>query len=449
MGSWSETCALSNLPIGVGDSIYVVLITQTPYVSDHVGRSGCYPWDHWFQRSLPVLGTYDDYGRIAIDTKESGLVETVLDQFRFDLVEADLGPNEYHDTKVSKSALTWERLEEILSEGRAWIDREAEHKVSRADAKLREFHERALLNQAKQEAEMSEEHRSYLEKSRKEFNDKEDARDALFKSIYPGCAPGSSPVVRVYIRKDVYDVVMRHTTESFASATKHVTISQLRDEAGQYVDAMLKMLKTKHPTSSLDSDKLSVPRFLVSAQFDQNHLFAQQMSSIGGSFIPFSVNPRSALENCFKQYAKEDSRARKKLEPVIHAAAARLADTIMLTSFLLDHRMSWHPTTGTGSQQENFLGSTKFHLDMARLSADVVLDQLAERYANGESEYDDGSEWSVRQLADDTASVYTLATLHNVSLDGVVHMIADAANKKHDVKFTKKQIDKLIKRFTG
>lgn len=441
MGSWNETCALSNMPIKPGDSIYVILITQNPYLEEHAGRAGCYPWDHWFQRSLPVLGTYDDYGRISIDAKESDLVETVLDQFRFDLVEFSQGPNEYHDLKASRTDLTWETLEALLGEGRAWIDKEAAHKASRNDSKLRAAHERALQAQAEQDAKLSDEQRKYVEESRQKYQDREDARDALFRSIYPGCTPGSSPVVRVYVRKDVYDIVMQHTMESFSSMRKTVTISQLRDEAGQYADAMLKDL------SSSETD-ISVRRIMVGGQFHRDHVFASHMSSIGGIFLPYGNTPRSALEHCFKQYAHSNARGRKKIERSIHAAAARLAETILLTDFLVDHRMTWHPTTGTGSQAENVYESAKFHLDVARLSADIVLANLAERYANDGGEYD-SDEWGAMQLTNDRADVRLLADVWHVSIEDAVGMIANVADKKFGVKLTKQQLSKITKKLKG
>ena len=76
MGSWNETCAISNLPICPGDEVCWVLLTKSPYAVD---SGGCYYDDFFFVRSLPIVGTYDDYGGIEVAEKEELFIQQELD----------------------------------------------------------------------------------------------------------------------------------------------------------------------------------------------------------------------------------------------------------------------------------------------------------------------------------------------------------------------------------
>ena len=63
MGSWNFTCGISNLPIFYGEEVYAFL------VDERRGRHGPDPV------TLPILGTYDDYGR-AENFKEPEIEES-------------------------------------------------------------------------------------------------------------------------------------------------------------------------------------------------------------------------------------------------------------------------------------------------------------------------------------------------------------------------------------
>lgn len=70
MGSWNETCAISNLHICCGDEVvYLVLKNQQEKAS------GCYVDSFWKPVLLPVFSTYEDYGSIASHEVESAIVE--------------------------------------------------------------------------------------------------------------------------------------------------------------------------------------------------------------------------------------------------------------------------------------------------------------------------------------------------------------------------------------
>lgn len=59
MGCFHQTCALTNLPIRGGETVYSLILQQTPpgMVSE------CYPNYAWTLTPFVFEGEYDDYGR--------------------------------------------------------------------------------------------------------------------------------------------------------------------------------------------------------------------------------------------------------------------------------------------------------------------------------------------------------------------------------------------------
>ena len=103
MGSFNETCALSNLNIGCGTPVRQVFLTQNPYVrsDQREAHRGCYHYDQWFVRTPPIKGTYNDYG--DIEFKEGPLTELICRVFQKDAIERPFGFNQYHAGDVTLS----------------------------------------------------------------------------------------------------------------------------------------------------------------------------------------------------------------------------------------------------------------------------------------------------------------------------------------------------------
>lgn len=121
MGSFDMTCAVSGLPIGCGDEVRVLLLTQNPYNrGKSAGKHTCMSTDLWFPRTFPLKGKYDDYGNVKLVT-EGAQVESWVKCLNLDLVEKGWGDNSVHDTAVRKKGLTIDRIEEAVSEGRLHV----------------------------------------------------------------------------------------------------------------------------------------------------------------------------------------------------------------------------------------------------------------------------------------------------------------------------------------
>ena len=66
MGCWSETCGISQLPIRAGSEAVLIYLVSSPFPRKGRGRL-CYAADAYIPASLPIHGTYDDYGCLEYD----------------------------------------------------------------------------------------------------------------------------------------------------------------------------------------------------------------------------------------------------------------------------------------------------------------------------------------------------------------------------------------------
>lgn len=84
MGSYNQTCGLTQLPISSGQKVVAFILEKT-YEMDHATGTS-YPTDLWAPFSLPLYGEYDDYGSLeGIDSDSfSGrhLIASVNDHYK-------------------------------------------------------------------------------------------------------------------------------------------------------------------------------------------------------------------------------------------------------------------------------------------------------------------------------------------------------------------------------
>jgi hypothetical protein len=103
MGSFNETCALSNFNIGPGDPVRQLFLTQNPYIvcDEYNAYRGCHHSDQWFVRTPPIKGVYEDYG--ACKFEEGPITDLIVSCFRDDVVERPYGFNQYHAHDITKT----------------------------------------------------------------------------------------------------------------------------------------------------------------------------------------------------------------------------------------------------------------------------------------------------------------------------------------------------------
>ena len=81
MGSWDNSCNISNLPITSGTPVRVLFLgkkigAMDPLTPNALGASynaceGCDSTDFWYPRTVPLQAVYYDYGQV--DKIEEGL----------------------------------------------------------------------------------------------------------------------------------------------------------------------------------------------------------------------------------------------------------------------------------------------------------------------------------------------------------------------------------------
>lgn len=115
MGCWNKTCGLSNLHITAGTPVYVFVLEKNKSY-DH-----CYSTGLFSPLLLPFESTYDDYGG-GEDSHGVGL-DFIMQGLKNQLVEMEVGDNQYHDIAVKKDGFSPEKFFEAVHEDRMMIQK--------------------------------------------------------------------------------------------------------------------------------------------------------------------------------------------------------------------------------------------------------------------------------------------------------------------------------------
>lgn len=116
MGSWNNTCGLTNLPIHSGEAVYVFPIKEKD-LSKY--RSHCYSTAFYQPMLLPFVAEYNDYG--AGENCTGVGLDLFVDELRRELVEMEVGENEYHDIAVKKEGFNIDTFFEAVHEDRLFV----------------------------------------------------------------------------------------------------------------------------------------------------------------------------------------------------------------------------------------------------------------------------------------------------------------------------------------
>ena len=114
MGCWNATCGISNLHIKANDEVYVFVLEQVKNVD-----SLCYSTAFYKPLLLPFYAKYNDYG----DGEEcSGpALPIIMDSIKQQLIEMEVGENQYHDIEVKRDEFNEELFFEAIHENRLSI----------------------------------------------------------------------------------------------------------------------------------------------------------------------------------------------------------------------------------------------------------------------------------------------------------------------------------------
>jgi hypothetical protein len=142
MGSFASTCAVSGIPLEVGDPVHWYLLTENPY-----DKLVCYSHDMWFPRSWPVRATYNDYGSIESYDDKCPSIVSIVEALKHDMVERGMGDNSCHDVPTAKG-MTFEATLEAVWEKRIQVSRDT---LTFMNPDMKKLMERSDARHAEQE----------------------------------------------------------------------------------------------------------------------------------------------------------------------------------------------------------------------------------------------------------------------------------------------------------
>jgi hypothetical protein len=111
MGCWNKTCGLSNLPIHDGELVMVFTLVQRNKISDF-----CYSTALYSPVLLPFYSHYNDYG--AGENSSGVGLPLIIDALKANLVEMELGENQYHDIAVKRDEFNEDKYFQAIHEQR-------------------------------------------------------------------------------------------------------------------------------------------------------------------------------------------------------------------------------------------------------------------------------------------------------------------------------------------
>lgn len=356
MGSWNETCGLSNLPIGVGDKVVFLLLTQNPY-ADHVGRSGCYTGDFFFPRSIPLYGKYDDYGTVLIDDGQEAIIDLIKQGFAVDLIPQEA--SQYRHGPINMGEWTIYTLQDWLHEGKVRIDKNALHRES--DKENAEMYAKLAAGEAAREAAEGITNPDYAETRRKGME-----ALAARQLVSP------SPVYKLIIRRDVWDTF---TSTSCKAWYGEYSLERYRKEADAVIDNLSQKLTEDDGLGGLPEGTRKEFRRLNIMMFDSDkeNAFSSRFMSIGGG----SGDPPYEVTN--RWYAKrmvdsvmDGTMTTDALREIFY----RMAELAQVEHIMAMTRRAWAPTVGMGSQSEENELALEVFVKLARVAEGAILDRI-------------------------------------------------------------------------
>lgn len=114
MGCWNATCGLSNLPIMSGEEVYVFPIVES------YRDSFCYATALYNPTIIPFRAKYNDYG--AGEECSGVALDMIMDGVRKNLIELEVGENEYHDIAVKREGFDIDKFFEAVHEKRLRVN---------------------------------------------------------------------------------------------------------------------------------------------------------------------------------------------------------------------------------------------------------------------------------------------------------------------------------------
>jgi hypothetical protein len=116
LGSWNETCGISNLPIRHTDKVRVFILADNRRTTHRGGGGGfCYPEDCWTPYALPIQGKYNDYGSVE-EVVDNYTARILFDKITSSVLHEDSEETEHHHVDLKNPDLDWEGIVTSISQ---------------------------------------------------------------------------------------------------------------------------------------------------------------------------------------------------------------------------------------------------------------------------------------------------------------------------------------------
>lgn len=344
MGSSNATCALSNLPLLEGDPCVFLILTRNP--CNNGSSLGNYHNAFWFVRSIPLFGTYADYGGMSWDGEEETVTKSIEDQFKVDLRrQRPKAPNEEVSDFEFSDLLDW-----FLS-----------GEVSVEDPSMTQFieHYAPLYEKTIREHGPTEEETYKGDKKVPNYKEAKERNQIRSHSRRYFQRAKTLPCTSVLIHRGVWDSFCDFRYEDWDGPWPK-TIKDFREDAKVFLTGMRKSFKKASPLRHSDNPA-DLFRFAVNNCRKEND-FSRLFEGSSNSTPPFQSGPETAFEQllCSNGFNFED--------PSVLISADRLCQLAVVERFLLSTRRAWFPTTGAGSQGEDYDKHLEYYIRCAQLA---------------------------------------------------------------------------------
>lgn len=375
MGSWNATCALSNLPILPGEDVVQIILTKNPY--DDGSVLGCSFSDFWFPRTLPLYGTYADYGRVDVQEEDEYFLTQILAGFKVDGIKLD-------------HVVTWEDLQDSFHDGKVFVDKNYQSRSAKE--------ERLQFCKTKFDK-MVEEFGEEVEPDEVEGSE---TRNSM-RTEYPRLLRGdlepveTSPCVSIMIRRDIWDSL----------CNMHLAAGGANCHLPNYSNHGLLMCMELENLRKTDPDYKSASHAVHSMNLEsqgKRHSSRNPVVSsltqlyIGQDTPSFQFGPKDMV------FQALDAVEAECYEVLSKTAVDRYCTLIFISRILAATRRAWCPTVGQGSQSESWQDSFEYHMRCATVVNDLRKPQLQDEIAEY-AEVESGDEGPSQYQTDENEAV--------------------------------------------
>jgi hypothetical protein len=328
LGSWNETCGITQMPICAGDKVRMFLIVETDSEWARESVSHSYTTDLWRPFGLPIKGSYNEYGSIE-DIEEDSLTDLMLEHLKDIVVEV---PNRMGEV-FKREELDWNTaINFIADEGLrvtdpyhvSFITKQLNDLLSNVKAKFPDLPDNGYSSE-----------RSNLAKDQKEL-------------VY-----NDPKVVRMYhmmVLEDVYQALVKEYNAPavrFSSWTEGDMRAELEKDAADYIASVRKDLEECANMSKTDILMRNLNK--MSRRWDSQNRFVSATNHLSGNYGSGSYL-RKYLD--FVEKKIKDGAADNDIE--IKNLTVQFIDFVCFNQCMTLLRKMWAPQCGKGGQDREF-----------------------------------------------------------------------------------------------